>query len=202
LIDHSPSEDLAIVFGGVRDDDADDADRELDNVNESTTIPCYDASVNPTPNLDRIATDGMRFDYCCVTNSTCTPSQASIRPGHKPREKHPDPRLNTLHTPPEHSQTPQDWRLPKRRDRKWRLGEGPASQPSSFDYWRVLPGQGEYFDAVFISIDTGGKGEADKGYTTNIIMDKSIPWMKSQDKSKHFFLMCHRKVPHRMTGNS
>lgn len=80
---------------------------------------------------------------------------------------------------------------------KWHLGEGKAHEPSGFDYWTVLPGQGEYWDPAFI--EPSGS-HAEKGYATDIITDKSLAWIESvqtRDKSQPFFLMCHHKAPHR-----
>lgn len=78
---------------------------------------------------------------------------------------------------------------------KWHLGEGIAHEPSGFDHWSILPGQGDYFDPTFL--EAGGKKEIVPGYATDIITDKSIVWMQDRDRSKPFFLMCHHKAPHR-----
>ena len=77
---------------------------------------------------------------------------------------------------------------------KWHLGEGMESQPTGFDYWSVLPGQGLYWDPEFIETD----GEhVEPGYVTDIITDKSLDWIKLRDRDRPFFLMCHHKAPHR-----
>ncbi|MGB1576356.1 MAG: sulfatase-like hydrolase/transferase, partial [Paracoccaceae bacterium] len=77
---------------------------------------------------------------------------------------------------------------------KWHLGEGKDHEPTGFDYWSVLPGQGDYFDPHFIEV---GKEIEIKGYATEIITEKSINWLKARDQKKPFFLMCHHKAPHR-----
>ncbi len=77
---------------------------------------------------------------------------------------------------------------------KWHLGEGKAHEPTGFDHWEVLPGQGHYFDPVFISEKGDYEG---KGYATDIITDKTIDFIDKRDKSKPFFVMSHHKAPHR-----
>lgn len=77
---------------------------------------------------------------------------------------------------------------------KWHLGEGEPHEPSGFDFWSVLPGQGEYHDPTMIEM---GEHKIFPGYAMNIITDKSINWIKSRQKDKPFFLMCHHKAPHR-----
>ena len=73
------------------------------------------------------------------------------------------------------------------------MGEGEAHEPTGFDYWSVVPGQGEYYDPKFI--DPSGT-KVEMGYATGIVTDKSIQWMQQQDLQKPFFLMCHHKAPH------
>ena len=158
-------------------------------------ISCYGAGINHTPNLDRIAEEGMRFNHCYVTNSICTPSRASILTG---TYNH----VNGVTT----LETPINNRLPNVAKHlrtggyetaivgKWHLGEGHEHEPAGFDFWSVLPGQGEYFDPIMIEM---GKEIEVSGYATDIITDKSLSWLESRDTSKPFFLMCHHKAPHR-----
>lgn len=77
---------------------------------------------------------------------------------------------------------------------KWHLGEGKSHEPKGFDFWSVLPGQGEYFDPFMIEM---GKEREEFGYVTDIITSKCIKWLNSRDENKPFFLMCHHKAPHR-----
>ena len=77
---------------------------------------------------------------------------------------------------------------------KWHLGEGKAHEPSGFDYWEVIPGQGEYWDPDFITPE--GR-HVEKGYATDIITDKTLDYIKNRDKDRPFFVMCHHKAPHR-----
>lgn len=161
----------------------------------SKAISCYGGGINHTPHIDRIAEQGMRFDHCYVTNSICTPSRAAILTG---TYNH----VNGVTTLETHI----DNRLPNVAKHlrtggyqtaiigKWHLGEGKAHEPTGFDYWSVLPGQGEYFDPVMIEM---GESIEVPGYATDIITDKSLRWLDSRDKNKPFFLMCHHKAPHR-----
>ena len=158
-------------------------------------ISCYGAGINQTPQLDRLASEGMRFDHCYVTNSICTPSRAAILTG---TYNH----INGVTT----LQTPIDNQLPHVGKHlqtggyqtaiigKWHLGEGPDHEPTGFDYWSVLPGQGDYFDPLMIEM---GQEIEVSGYATDIITDKSLNWLEARDKDKPFFLMCHHKAPHR-----
>ena len=161
----------------------------------SKAISSYGGGINYTPNIDRIAHEGMRFDHCYVTNSICTPSRATILTG---TYNH----VNAVTT----LETPINNRLPNVAKHlktggyqtaiigKWHLGEGKAHEPSGFDFWSVLPGQGDYFDPLFIEM---GESLAEEGYITDIITDKSLDWLSKADKQKPFFLMCHHKAPHR-----
>lgn len=161
----------------------------------ANAIGAYGSKINQTPNLDRIATEGMRFDHCYVTNSICTPSRAAILTG---THNH----VNGVTTLATHI----DNRMPNVAKHlktagyqtamfgKWHLGQGKAHQPTGFDAWSVLPGQGLYNMPVFIDED-GSKVE--EGYVTDIITDKCLNWLEERDTEKPFFLMCHHKAPHR-----
>jgi len=161
----------------------------------SRAISCYGGGINQTPNIDRLASQGTRLNHCYVTNSICTPSRAAILTG---TYNH----VNGVTT----LRTPMDNRLPNVAKSlratgyqtamigKWHLGEGAAHQPTGFDDWSVLPGQGDYFNPEFIEPD--GR-EVSPGYVTDIITDKSLAWLDQRDPAKPFFLMCHHKAPHR-----
>jgi hypothetical protein len=77
---------------------------------------------------------------------------------------------------------------------KWHLGEGKAHEPSGFDYWEIVPGQGEYFDPQFITKD-GTHREV--GYATDLITDKAMNFISKRDKDRPFFMQLHHKAPHR-----
>ncbi len=158
-------------------------------------ISAYGYGLNSTPHLDRLAHEGMRLDHCYVTNSICTPSRACILTG---TYNH----VNGVTT----LKTPIDNRLPNVAKHlrqagyetaifgKWHLGEGKAHEPTGFDAWSVVPGQGDYFDPAFI--DKEGR-TVERGYATDVITDKCLAWLRSRARTKPFFLMCHHKAPHR-----
>jgi arylsulfatase A-like enzyme len=161
----------------------------------SKAIGCYGANINSTPNLDRIANNGMRFDHCYVTNSICTPSRASILTGtynHVNGVVTLDSKINK-HLPKvaKHLRT---GGYQTAMIGKWHLGEGTDHEPSGFDFWSVVPGQGDYFDPVIIEM---GQRKVFPGYATDVITDQSIDWISNRQKDKPFFLMCHHKAPHR-----
>lgn len=161
----------------------------------ANAIGAYGSNVNRTPNLDRLASEGQRLDHCYVTNSICTPSRATILTG---MHNHVN-RVTTLAT---HI----DNRLPNvakhlRHDGyqtaivgKWHLGQGPRHCPTGFDFWSVLPDQGDYHQPTFIEM---GEHRQEDGYVTDIITDKSLSWLRERNPDKPFFLMCHHKAPHR-----
>src|SRR5204862_3386253 len=69
-----------------------------------------------------------------------------------------------------------------------------VTEPQGFDHWRILPGQGAYYDPEFIEASGRKKYE---GYCTDLITDFSLDWLKNRDAQKPFFMMCHHKAPHR-----
>lgn len=145
-----------------------------------------------TPNMDRIAREGMRFDRCLVTNSICGPSRATILTG---KYSHQNGFYNNSNSRFDSSQQTFAKLLQGRGYStaiigKWHLG----SDPTGFDYWHILPGQGIYYNPP---MNRMGQQVKHSGYTTDIITDLSIDWLKNRDKSKPFLLMSQHKAPHR-----
>ena len=112
------------------------------------SISAYGAGINNTPHLDRIAKEGMLFNHCYVTNSICTPSRATILTG---THNH----VNTVFTLASkiNKQLPNVAKQLRSHGKyqtaiygKWHLGEGDPSNPSGFNDWEIVPGQGHYFD--------------------------------------------------------
>lgn len=147
-----------------------------------------------TPNIDRIAREGIRFDRCLVTNSISGPCRAVILTG---KYSHLNGFVkNEGQAPFDGSQQT----FPKLLQKagystaiigKWHL----ISDPTGFDHWEILPGQGSYYNPEFISKD--GR-HVEKGYVTELITDKCIDWIKeNKDSGKPFMLMMHHKAPHR-----
>jgi arylsulfatase A-like enzyme len=161
----------------------------------ANAIGAYGSVINKTPNIDRLATEGMRLDHCYVTNSICTPSRATILTG---THNHIN-RVTTLHTcldnrMPNVAKHLQQGGYQTAVVGKWHLGEGPDHCPTGFDHWSVVPGQGDYHNPTFHEM---GEVVHEDRYVTDAITDKSLNWLEQRDKDKPFFLMCHHKAPHR-----
>lgn len=156
----------------------------------SNAMSCYGSKVNQTPNLDRIAKEGMRFDDCFVTNSICTPSRATILTG-KYSHLNGVPVFNTFDgNQPTVAKYLQAAGYYTGMIGKWHLG----SEPTGFDYWDILPGQGVYFDPPLFNAQ--GRHVL-KGYATDVITDDALDFIKNRPTDKPFFLMLHHKAPHR-----
>ncbi len=150
------------------------------------------AEVAPTPNIDRIAQGGMRFNNSFVTNSICGPCRAVILTG---KHSH----LNGFRQNGDRF-NPDQQTFPKLLQGegyqtavfgKWHL----ESDPVGFDAWEVLPGQGHYYNPDFLT--PGGKIQ-EHGYVTDIITDKALNWLEEgRDGEKPFMLMLQHKAPHR-----
>ena len=149
--------------------------------------------LNPTPTIDRLARDGMRFDHCCVENSICTPSRAALLTG-KFSHKHGARRIGGHGFDWTQTMFPQ-----LLRDAGYQTAlvgklhiEG---KPTGFDHWEVLPGQGVYDNPVFLT-PTGTVKYA--GYASDVITDRALEWLKTdRAKNQPFLLMIHHKAPHR-----
>jgi len=146
-----------------------------------------------TPNIDRLAREGMRFDRCLVPNSICGPSRATVLTG---KYSHANGFYNNTNSRFDGSQTT----LPKLLRAagyqtaivgKWHL----VTDPTGFDYWEILPGQGVYYNPPMIR---NGQPVKHQGYVTDIITELSLAWLRQRDPNKPFFLMCHHKAPHRI----
>ncbi len=154
-------------------------------------ISCYNGSLNQTPNIDRIAKEGIRFDQSFVTNSICSPSRAVMLTG---KFSHINGQRNNGEVFDGAQLT-----FPKLLQEagyqtamigKWHLG----SDPTGFDYWSILPGQGHYYNPDFIEM---GEEIRVEGYVTNLITDAGLRWLETRDRAKPFCLLLHHKAPHR-----
>lgn len=156
-------------------------------------LSCYDNSHIETPNLDRIAADGVKFVNSYVANSLSGPSRACMLTG---KHSHKNGFTNNEHGIFDGSQQT----MPKLLQQagyqtaligKWHL----VSLPTGFDYWNIIPGQGDYYNPDFITQQ--GDTVRERGYLTNIITDKAINWLEHRDKSRPFALFIHHKACHR-----
>lgn len=155
-------------------------------------ISAYGSNRIQTPNINRLAREGMRFDKAFVTNSICAPSRAVILTG---KHSHLNGVRDNVNTFDGSQQT-----FPKLLQQagyqtaiagKWHL----KSEPTGFDFWKVLPDQGDYYQPDF---RTPQGLVQEEGYVTDIITDEAIGWLdKSRDKSRPFLLVYQHKAPHR-----
>ena len=156
-------------------------------------MSCYDKRYVSTPNLDRIARDGVRFTNSFVANSLSGPSRACMLTGkHSSENRFFD---NSTCVFDAEQQT-----FPKLLQKagyqtavvgKWHLG----TLPTGFDYWEVIPEQGDYYNPRFITMQRDTIVE--RGYLTNIITDKSLEWIEARDKQRPFCILIHHKAVHR-----
>jgi arylsulfatase A-like enzyme len=157
----------------------------------SHAMSCYGSRINKTPHLDRIARQGMRFDNCFCTNGICAPCRAVVLTG---KHSHVNGLIDNAVSFDGSQQT-----FPKLLREvgyqtaiigKWHL----KSDPTGFDYWNILPGQGVYYNPVLIEM---GQKKKHEGYCTDIITDLCLNWLRKRDAAKPFCLMYHHKAPHR-----
>ncbi len=154
-------------------------------------ISSYGSKLIKTPNIDKLAEEGVLFEQSFVTNSLCGPSRACMLTG----------KYNNVNGMIDNGTTfdGSQETFPKILQRhgyltaivgKWHL----KSQPTGFDYWNILPGQGEYYNPDFIEM---GNKKRINGYVTDLITDFAINWLDHRDKTKPFCLLLHNKAPHR-----
>ncbi len=155
-------------------------------------VGAYGSRINQTPNIDRIAKEGVRFDRCYVTNSICGPSRACVLTG---KYSHKNGFYDNTSRFDASQQT-----FPKLLQGagyqtaiigKWHL----VSDPTGFDFWQVLPGQGRYYSPRFRTAD--GPITV-PGYVTEVITDRALQWLsEDRDPERPFVLMVQHKAPHR-----
>lgn len=149
-------------------------------------------SVNPTPNIDRLANEGMLFENSFCSNSICGPSRAVILSG---KHSHKNGFMNNGNT--------FDWNqqifpklLQKAGYQTAIYGKSHLKgRPQGFDDWAVLPGQGLYYNPDLIFPD--GRRRID-GHCTDVVTDLAVQWLQEKRQAdKPFMLMVQHKAPHR-----
>jgi arylsulfatase A-like enzyme len=154
-------------------------------------ISAYGSRLNTTPNLDRLADEGVIFRNSFVCNSICAPSRAAILTGkHSHANGVTDNRQRFDSSQVTFPKLLQEAGYQTALIGKWHL----KSDPTGFDYWNILPGQGSYYNPDFIEM---GRNYREQGYATTIITDKAIKWLQERDTTRPFCLMVHHKAPHR-----
>lgn len=155
-------------------------------------ISAYGDSLNHTPNIDALAKEGMLFNRAFVNNSLCAPSRAAILTGKYSN-------LNGIKGNGDEVFDGSQETFPKLLHQagyqtamigKWHL----VSNPTGFDFWNILPGQGDYYNPDFID-STGTKRV--EGYVTDLTTDKAINWLNNRDTTKPFCVLVWNKAPHR-----
>ena len=159
---------------------------------DNDAISAYNPQFIQTPHIDRLAAEGIKFNKAFVGNSICSPARATLLTGQHSHKNG----VKDNRTPFDSSKN----NLPKVLQKagyqtaligKWHL----HSYPSGFDYWKILPGMGQYFNTSIIKMSGDTIREA--GYATDVLTDNALNWLQTRDKSKPFVLFFHHKAPHR-----
>jgi len=156
-------------------------------------ISCYGSYLKDyakTPNIDRIAAEGIRFNNVCCNNSICSPSRASILTG---QYSHKNGVTNLNGTIRESS----PWVSVELQKAgystavvgKWHL----HPLPRGFDDYAVVKRQGQYFNPTF---QTPAGAKHMTGYCSDVYADVALDWLRGRDPNKPFCLMLHFKAPH------
>lgn len=150
-----------------------------------------------TPNISRLAEEGCVLDNCLVSNSICTPSRATILTGQYSHVNGVTTLGGALY--PEQNNVAKVLREAGYQTSvigKWHL----KKEPTGFDYYNVLAGQGRYWDPILKSkenwADGHEGGKAYEGFSTDVVADMTIDWIENRDKSKPFMAFCHFKATH------
>lgn len=160
---------------------------------DADAISVYNKTLISTPGIDRIAKEGMKFNKHFVTNAICAPARATILTGkfsHMNGHKDNRTEFDTA-----------QYLFPRQLQR---AGYQTAlvgklhlqTLPAGFDYWDVLPGQGQYYRPRFINMKNDTTTYPD-AYATTLTTDKARGWLDKRDPSKPFMLMVNHKAPHR-----
>ena len=161
------------------------------------TLSAYGGRISKvfqTPNLDRLAKEGMIFMRGYVENSISSPSRAALLTGkysHINGQKVLD--KGFIPGQPVFPEMLQQAGYQTAIIGKWHLNV----DPYGFDFWKVIKGQGFYYNPEFKTKNSNGQYVREEGYASQLITDHSLTWLDGRDKSKPFCLMLHHKAPHR-----
>ncbi len=155
-------------------------------------VSAYGSMINRTPNIDRLAVEGMLFENAFVTNSICAPSRATILTGQFGHLNGVPTNRDTLHQSTlTFPRLLQEAGYETAIVGKWHL----KVHPAGFDHFEVLRGQGPYYNPVLYSADDSVRYE---GYTTDVVTDRALAWLEDgRDPDRPFLLMYQHKAPHR-----
>ncbi|MFW6227537.1 MAG: sulfatase [Bacteroidota bacterium] len=191
---------LFIACNSSREQQNQQADAERPNIlfimsddHGYQAISAYSDKLMETPNIDRIANEGMLFTNACVTNSICAPSRAVILTG---KHCHINGKIDN-HFPFDTANITFPQLLHEAGYQTAMFGKLHfGNNPEGFDQFKILPGQGTYYNPEFITKDEGRIHM--EGYTTDIITNMTLEWLeKERDPEKPFFLAYLHKAPHR-----
>ena len=151
-------------------------------------ISAYGSRINKTPNIDRLAAAGMRFNQSFVANSICGPCRAILLTGlHSHANGQTSNRAIFRDDLPTFAKTLQSNGYTTAVVGKWHL----STQPNGFDYWALK--QGSFYNADF---ETTNGVEKNEGHVTDTITDRSLNWI-SQHKDKPFMVWISHSAAHR-----
>lgn len=148
----------------------------------------------PTPNIDRLAERGMRFDRAFVENSLSTPSRACLMTGqysHQNGQRQLGEGIDTSRT--FFTELLQEAGYQTAVVGKWHMG----CDPKGFDYYHVYNDQGQYWNPQYRGTDTNNEFVVEEGYSTDLTTDHALSFIEHRDPSKPFCLLLHHKAPHR-----
>ena len=161
-------------------------------------ISAYGSAISklaPTPNIDRLAERGMKFNDAFVENSLSTPSRACLMTGlysHQNGQRQLGEGIDTTKT--FFSELLQKAGYETAVVGKWHMG----CRPKGFDFYHILNNQGQYYNPTFASTGNYGHYKQEMGYATDLITDHAIDFLDHRDNSKPFCLLVHHKAPHRL----
>ncbi len=162
-------------------------------------MSAYGNKILHTPNMDRIAENGTRFDLGFVTNALCRPSRTSILTGQYSHSHGVLHNSDGRDLPGRAALTPDQITFPHLFMKagywtalcgKWHL----ANDPGGFHQYAILPGQGVYNDPTMI---VNGATVQFRGHVEDVVGDQALQFLTNRPKDKPFLLLCHFKAPHR-----